>query len=60
MKLQVIIKNVYGNELIYPACEKAKLLAALANSKTITLQALTTIKKLAYTVEVVSAFQKEL
>lgn len=48
----VTIKNVYGNERIYPACEKAELFARLTESKTLTDRAIGRIKDLGYTVEV--------
>ena len=41
-------KNVYGNDLIYPVCERAKLLTALTGQKTLTQGAINTIKKLGY------------
>ena len=50
--IQVTVKDVYGSRAIYPACDTAKLLAKLAGTKTITTQALETIKQLGYTVEV--------
>jgi hypothetical protein len=52
MRITVSIKHVYGNELIYPVSENAKLLADLTGKKTLTRQALATIKKLGYEVEV--------
>lgn len=33
--ITVSLKNVYGNELIYPVCEKAKLFASLTGKKTL-------------------------
>lgn len=53
MKIQVTIKNVYGNETIYPVCDTAKLLAKLANHKTLTHYDLTLIKQLGYEIDVV-------
>jgi hypothetical protein len=50
--IQVTVKDVYGARTIYPACDTAKLLAKLAGTKTITAQALATIKQLGYAVEV--------
>lgn len=32
--LKLIIKNVYGNELVYPACNTSELLAAFKGTKT--------------------------
>jgi hypothetical protein len=52
MQITVSVKHVYGNELIYPVSENAKLLAKLTGKKTLTRDALATIKKLGYEVEV--------
>ena len=52
MKIIVSIKNVWGNELIYPICPKAKLLAELTGKVTLTPFAITKIKALGYEVEV--------
>ena len=32
--LEIMVKNVYGNELIYPQCEQAKKLAIFKGTKT--------------------------
>lgn len=48
-QLQVSIKNVYGNELIYPACEQSELFCKLANTKTFTHHAMQLIEQLGYT-----------
>ena len=53
MKIQVTIKNVFGNETIYPICETAKLFARLARQKSLTMREIETIKELGYEVEVV-------
>lgn len=52
MTITVQIKNVYGNETIYPVCEKARLFAALAGTKTLTLVAIAQIKLLGYDITV--------
>jgi hypothetical protein len=52
MTITVTVRDIYGIPTIYPACETAKLLARLANTKTLTRQALETIKALGYTVTV--------
>jgi hypothetical protein len=52
MNITVIVKHVYGNRTIYPACEKSKLLAALNGTKTLTDYAIAIIKKLGYTITV--------
>lgn len=49
--IKIKIENKYGNELIYPVCENAKLLAQLAGTKTLTQNALATIKLLGYQIE---------
>lgn len=54
MNIKVTIKNVYGNELVYPACETSSLLAKLLHTKTFTPQAIEIIKKLGYTLEVLT------
>lgn len=50
MSITVTIKTVYGNDLIYPACEKSRLFAELAGSKTLTPAALKKIEALGYSV----------
>jgi len=51
MILKVTIKNTYGNELVYPACENAKLLTSLLNSKTFTQRHIDILKRLDYQFE---------
>jgi hypothetical protein len=51
-KIKVIIKNVYGEERIYPTCEKGKLFAKIAKTTTLTRQVLNSIKLLGYEIEV--------
>ena len=47
--LTVEIKNVYGEERIYPICEGAKTFARLCKTTTLTSHAIHTIKELGYT-----------
>ena len=47
--LKVRKDRAYGNVLFYPVCEKSRLFAKLADRKTLTLDAIQTIKKLGYT-----------
>lgn len=49
MELTVEIKNVYGNELIYPADPNSYLLAQLIGAKTFNKSQIATLKKLGYT-----------
>lgn len=53
-KIQVNIKNVYGQDLIYPACETAKNLTKLTGKKTLTPDAISIIKTMGFEIEVVS------
>lgn len=48
--IYVTVRNVYGNDLVYPACEKSRLLAELAGRKTLTPSDLRTIRELGYDV----------
>lgn len=52
-KVLVKIKNVYGNELIYPANDTAKIFADIAGQVTLTRETLKNIKDLGYEIEVV-------
>jgi len=47
-------KNLYGNDLFYPACEKAKLFASIANTKTLGVTTIVLIKKLGYDFEILN------
>jgi hypothetical protein len=50
----VRIKDVYGTQTVYPVCELAIGLAALAGTKTLTPAALKIIKSLGYQIAVES------
>lgn len=52
MTIKVAIKNVYGNDLVYPICDTAKLLAKLAGTKTLSSSTIQTLKDLGYVLEV--------
>jgi len=49
MELEVEIKNLYGREMIYPVCDKGKLLARLSGNRTLTDESIAVIKQLGYT-----------
>lgn len=51
-KIIVEIKNVYGKDLIYPVCEKAKKFALLTNTKTFARADVSNIKYLGFNVVV--------
>lgn len=50
--IKVSVRNVYGNETVYPVCPQAKLLSQLAGTKTLTPEALRTISDLGYSIEI--------
>ena len=50
MKITVQIKNVFGQERIYPICARAKLFAQISGHKTLTRADIGLIKQLDYTV----------
>lgn len=51
MKIQIEAKEVYGETKVYPVCEKAKLFASIAGTKTLTRAVLEDIARLGYQVE---------
>lgn len=53
--LHVTIRTVYGNDRVYPICERAKLLAELSGKTTFTEPAIATLKKLGFTFVLTSA-----
>lgn len=48
MQIVVKVKNVYGNELIYPVCEHAKMCAELTGTKTLSQRNIDTLKRLGF------------
>ena len=50
--ITVAVRNVYGNDLVYPADDRAALFAALAGAKTFNAKQIATIRALGYTVHV--------
>ena len=48
MRITVKVKNVYGNDLVYPVCKDAQVFAQIAGSKTLTETTLKRIKDLGY------------
>lgn len=52
MEILVSIKQVYGSTMVYPECDKAKLLAKLTGTKTLTPAHLAIIRELGYSVAV--------
>jgi len=52
--ITVRIERNYGNPTIYPMCDKAKLFAEIADTKTLTPRTVNAIKHLGYEVRVLS------
>ena len=50
--IEVRVKDVYGNQMIYPVCDAAKVFAAIAGTKTLTQHTLLLIKKLGYDISI--------
>ena len=46
--LEIMVKNVYGNDLIYPQCEQARKLANFKGTKTFNELDLQRLKGLGY------------
>lgn len=53
MKIQIEMKEVYGDTKIYPVCSKAKLFAQIAGTKTLTKAVLEDIERLGYQLELI-------
>jgi hypothetical protein len=53
MEIKVRIVSQFGNQRIFPACDKAELFCAIAGSRTLTDAAIKAIKALGYAVTVV-------
>ena len=48
MNIYVNERSVYGNTMVYPACDKAKVFANIAGTKTLTFETIAEIKNLGY------------
>ena len=53
MFIEVTKDRVYGNVLHYPVCQKAKLFARIAGSKTLTEYTMHLIKQMGYEIRLV-------
>ena len=51
MQIKVRKDRNYGNEVFYPACDKAELFALLAGTKTLTPYTIRLVRTLGYEVE---------
>ncbi len=52
MRITIQIRNVYGNETIYPACKTSAFFCRLAGTKTFTDEMLRLIRAQGYQIEV--------
>ena len=52
-KIQIEMKEVYGETKVYPVCERAKIFAQISNTKTLTNETLKNIERLGYQLELV-------
>lgn len=52
MGITVRIANNYGNRVVYPVCDRARLFAEVAGTTTLTDRTISLIKSLGYTIEV--------
>jgi hypothetical protein len=52
MIITIKIEKNYGVETAYPSCDKSRLLAKLAGTKTLTRHALDTIAALGYQIQI--------
>ena len=53
MKIQIEMKEVYGETKVYPVCEKAKIFSKIAGTKTLTTETLKNIERLGYQLELI-------
>ena len=52
--IKVTVKSVYGNDKIYPACDKSKAFASIAGTKTLTQEVIASIKSIGFSIEVIA------
>ena len=52
LSITVKIKNVYGEDKVYPVADRAKMFANIAGTKTLTDYTIAKIKELGYTIYV--------
>ena len=53
MQIKVRKDRVYGNEVFYPACDKAELFALIAGTKTLTPYTIRLIKQMGHEIDLV-------
>lgn len=60
LSITVALEKRYGQEVIIPVCDKARVFAEIARTKELTRPTIDMIKRLGYRVEVVQDKPKEL
>ena len=55
MEITIKLRNNYGQQVAYPACEHSELFAAIADTKTLTARTLNLIKTMGYTINIEQA-----
>jgi hypothetical protein len=58
--IKVTLGVQYGQQVVYPACERAEIFCQMVSQKTLTPRLIQLIKKLGYRVEVIPTEPKEL
>lgn len=53
IKVFVMVRNVYGREMVYPACPVTEIIASIAKTKTLSDNDLSAIRKLGYEIKIV-------
>ena len=51
MTIQVLVKNNYGTQVVYPSCEIGETFALIAGTKTLTDETRALMKRRGYTFE---------
>ena len=59
-KIKFFRRNVYGRDLMYPACKQSKLACALTDSKTFHTGDITTLRSMGFEIIEVLESQSEL
>lgn len=55
MTIKVSIQNNYGQQTVYPVCDRAKAFARIAGTRTLTQGTISNIKLLGYEIELEQA-----
>lgn len=59
-KIEIRVDSVYGNLVVYPVCERAKLIAELAGTKTLTHASLCLAERLGFDIVAVDTSAERL